>query len=41
MKGRNWGLAVLCSLILIVFAYCLWIGAQKSPAEGGPQSITN
>ena len=37
MKSRKWGLSVLCGMILLVFAYCLWIGAQKSPAEGGPQ----
>jgi hypothetical protein len=41
MKGRHWGLAILCAMILVAFAYSFWVGAQKSPAEGGPESITN
>ena len=36
MAKHNLAVAVLCFLILEVFAYSFWIGAQKSPADGGP-----
>ena len=37
MSGRNWGVALVCAMILVVFAYSFWVGAQKNPAEGGPE----
>jgi hypothetical protein len=41
MNGRHWGLAIICSLILMAFAYSFWANAQKSPVQGGPHSITD
>jgi hypothetical protein len=32
-------LVVLIGLILLVFAYAFWIGAHKSPSEGGPSVV--
>ena len=29
MSGRNWGVALVCAMILVVFAYSFWVGAQK------------
>jgi hypothetical protein len=39
MTRSKWPVAVLCGLILLVFAYSFWISAQKSPALGGPTPI--
>jgi hypothetical protein len=41
MFKSKWPVALLCGLILIVFAYSFWIGAQKSPSEGGPTAISD
>jgi hypothetical protein len=41
MMRRSWPMAVLCALILLIFAYSFWIGAQKRPAEGGPAAISD
>ena len=41
MTRISWALALLCSAILLVFAYSFWIAAQKSPDMGGPTPITD
>jgi hypothetical protein len=41
MIRRIWPVALLCSLICLVFAYSFWISAQKSPEQGGPAPITD
>jgi hypothetical protein len=41
MIKAKWPVAMLCALIVAVFAYSFWINAQKSPAEGGPTAISD
>lgn len=41
MIKSKWPVAALCGLILLVFAYAFFIGAQKSPAEGGPAAMSD
>jgi hypothetical protein len=41
MTRNNWVLATVCGLIVLLFAYSFWIGAQKSPAIGGPAPIAD
>ena len=41
MTRISWPLALLCSAIVLVFAYSFWIAAQKSPANGGAVPITD
>lgn len=40
MARRNWALAVLCAMMILVFGYAFWIGSQKSPELGGPAPIS-
>jgi hypothetical protein len=35
MAKRNRAAAVLCLIILMIFAYSFWIGARNTPQLGG------
>jgi hypothetical protein len=40
MTTNKWPIAILCGVILLVFAYSFWINGQKSPDDGGPVAIS-
>lgn len=40
MTSTKWALAMLCAVIVLVFAYSFWIGVQKPPELGGPAPMS-
>lgn len=36
MSRTKWAVALLCGIIVLVFAYSFWIAVQKPPELGGP-----